>query len=159
MDKFQNQVYSKQALGSAGDIVKGLHSYFTAFQYPAKDNSVCVGCFVQLDGDFVKGASGNAITGKILGVAIKEHFIGGDAPTAIYRPNDIVSVMVKGCIFIETEAVAKVGQYVFLKTDNGTLAFDDTKEKADHTYTGFRVAIGTGATLAGDSEIIAVITE
>lgn len=159
MDKFQRQVYAKQALGSAGDIVKGLHSYFTAFQYPAKDNSVCVGCFVQLDGDFVKGASGNPVTGKILGIAIKDRFIGGDAPTAIYRPNDIVSVMVKGCIFIETEAPAKVGQYVFLKTDNGTLAFDDTDTKADYTYTGFRVAKGTGATLAGDSEIIAVITE
>lgn len=159
MENLQKQVYGKLALGSAGQIVKGLHSYFTAFQYPAKNNSVCVGCFVQLDGDFVKGASGNAITGKILGVAIKDHFISGDAPTAIYRPNDIVSVMVKGCIFIETEAVAKVGQYVFLKTDNGALAFDDSKEKADYTYTGYRVAIGTGDALVGDSEIIAVITE
>lgn len=159
MENFQRQVYGKQALGSAGDIVKGLHSYFTAFQYPAKDNSVCVGCFVQLDGDFIKGASGNAITGKILGVAIKDHFVSACKPTAIYSPNDIVSVMVKGCIFIETESVAKVGQYVFLKTDSGALAFDDTKEKADHTYTGFRVAIGTGATLAGDSEIIGIITE
>lgn len=159
MDKFQTQVYSKQALGSAGDIVKGLHSYFTAFQYPVKDNSVAVGGFVQLDGDFVKGASGNAITGKILGVVVKEHFIGGNAPTAIYRPNDIASVMVKGCIFIETQSVAKTGQYVFLKTADGTLAFDDTKEKADYTYTGFKVAIGTGNTLVGDSEIIAVITD
>ena len=55
----------------------------------------------------------------------------------------------KGNIFIETSLQATQGQYVFLKTADGTLAFGNSATLADHTYTGFRVDIGNGSATAG----------
>ena len=64
-------------------------------------------------------------------------------------------------VYIETKSPAKVGQYVFLKDDNGTLVFDDTETKADHTFTGFKVVKGTGTAVntATGFDIIAIISE
>ena len=128
----------------AGQILKGLHSNFAGHCAPVKDNSVCVGCFVQNDGKFVKGASGVAITGKIMGIAIAGTYITSDVSTQVYPTENIAFFANKGCIAIETETPAKVGQYVFLKTADGELAFGDSETLADHTYTGFRVVYGTG---------------
>lgn len=162
MTNMQSKVYKEMGVGSAGLIAKGLHSYFMAFHAPVKDdNSVCAGCFVQADGKFVKGASGNAITGQILGVALKDQYISTTDNTAIFKKNDIVTYMTKGCVFIETKTPAKQGQYVFLKNDNGTLVFDNAKTKENHTYTGFRVVLGTGDAVHTDEgfDVIAILSE
>ena len=74
---FQKKVNSTQALGSAGRISKAIHSYLNTFQAIAGDDKVKVGCFVQKgakEGE-VKGASGANITGDILGVVVKDHYL------------------------------------------------------------------------------------
>lgn len=130
----------------AGQILKGLHSNFSGFSAPAKDASVRVGCFVQQDADFVKGASGNAITGKIAGVVVANTYFSGVENSDVYPANANVFFINKGCIAIETTITAQVGQYVFLKTATGELAFGDNETLADCTYTGFKVVYGTSGT-------------
>ena len=145
MTNMQTKV-NPMGVGTAGQIVKGIHNYCMLFHGSAKDDSVCVGCFVQATDTegIIKGASGNAIDNKILGVVIKDQYITAGDNTAIYKPNDVATYLTKGVVYIETKTPAKEGQFVFLKNDNGTLVFADTETKADHTFTGFIVVKGTG---------------
>ena len=139
----------------AGQILKGLHSDYLEFSAPTKDDSVRVGEFVQTDGKFIKGASGNAISGKIVGIAIANEYFSGVENSNAYPANVNVSFAYQGCIAIETSTQANVGQYVFLKNDDGSLAFGDTKTKEQHTFTGFRVVYGTNGSVTG-TQIIGV---
>lgn len=158
---FQTQSYQKQALGSAGQVSKSFHNFCNIVTGIASDANVCVGCFVQsktgaTDENEVIGASGAEISGKILGVVVKDHYIASANASAvhIYNTGDNVAILNAGSIFIETESTAKKGQYVFLKTADGSLVFDDKMVKADHTYTGFIVSKGQ----ADDSDGIIEIT-
>lgn len=141
---FQKQVNSTQALGSAGRISKAIHSYLNTFEAIAGDDKVKVGCFVQKgakEGE-VKGASGVAITEKVLGVVVKNHYISNEAQTDTYKQGDNVTILNAGNIFIETDKEAKIGQYVHLVTATGALSFEDTITNESKTYTGFRVSRG-----------------
>ena len=142
---FQKKVNSTQALGSAGRISKAIHSYLNTFQAIAGDDKVSVGCFVQKgakEGE-VKGASGANITGDILGVVVKNHYISNEAQTDTYKQGDNVTILNAGNIFIETDKEAKIGQYVHLVTATGALSFENTiSNNGDKTYTGFRVSRG-----------------
>ena len=139
----------------AGQILKGLHSDYLEFSAPTKDDSVRVGEFVQTDGKFVKGVKGGSITGKIVGIAIANEYFSGVENSNAYPANVNVSFAYQGCIAIETSTQANVGQYVFLKNDDGSLAFGDTKTKEQHTFTGFRVVYGTNGSVTG-TQIIGV---
>ena len=145
------------AMGVAkpGKILKGLCSYFLPFSAETKDTSVRIGCFVQTDGKFIKGASGNQITGKIVGIAIANEYFSGVENSNAYPANVNVSFAYQGCIAIETSTQANVGQYVFLKNDDGSLVFDNAKTKEQHTYTGFRVVYGTNGSVT-EPQIIGV---
>lgn len=160
MTNMQTKI-NPMGVGVAGQIVKGIHNYCMLFHGSAKDDSVCVGCFVQATDTegIIKGASGNAIDHKILGVAIKDQYINTIKNTATYAPNDLVTYLTKGVVYIETKTPAKEGQYVFLKNDNGTLVFDDTDTKGDHTFTGFRVVKGTDKAVNTEAgfDIIAIM--
>lgn len=156
---FQKTINKTQALGSAGQISKAFHNYCNTFSAIATDENVCVGCFVQAgdkDGE-VKGASGVAVTGKILGVVVKDKYISscGTEAVHIYKQGDNVTVLNAGNIFIEVKAQAKVGQYVHLSNDGGVLSFDDAIDTtgATKTYTGFRVSKGNTAPYATDGII------
>lgn len=163
MTNMQNKVYKEMGVGSAGLIAKGLHSYFMCFHAPAKDDSISAGSFVQLDADgkHIIGATGNPVTGKVVGVAIKDHFISSVDNTAVFNKNDIVTYLVKGCIFIETKIPAQVGQYVFLKNADGGVGFNDNPTIENWTNTGFKVVLGTGAAVNADRgfDIIAIMSE
>ena len=148
---FQKQVKQTQALGSAGQISKAFHNYCNTFSAVATDANVCVGCFVQAgdkDGE-VKGASGQVINTKILGVVVKDKYISSSGTEAVntYKVGDNVTILNAGNIFIEVKAAAKVGQYVHLLQAAGALSFDDEIDTAGATkvYTGFRVAKGNAA--------------
>ena len=145
------------AMGVAkpGQILKGLHSDFLPFSAETKDTSVRIGCFVQTDGKFIKGASGNQITGKIAGIAIANEYFSGVENSDAYPANVNATFAYQGCIAIETKTQANVGQYVFLKNSDGSLVFGDTKTKAEHTFTGFRVVYGTNGSVTG-TQIIGV---
>ena len=156
---FQKTVSKTQALGSAGQISKAFHNYCNTFSAVATDENVGVGCFVQAgtnDGE-VKGASGQAVTGKILGVVVKDKYISSCGTEAVntYRVGDNVTILNAGNIFIEAKAAAKVGQYVHLSTAAGALSFDNAIDTAgvDKVYTGFRVSVGNAAPYAANGII------
>lgn len=150
---FQKTVNKTQALGSAGQISKAFHNYCNTFSAVVTDENVSVGCFVQAgtnDGE-VKGASGQAVTGKILGVVVKDKYISSCGTEAVntYKVGDNVTILNAGNIFIEAKAQAKVGQYVHLVTATGALSFDDNIDNGGtKTYTGFRVSVGNAAPYA-----------
>ena len=157
---FQKQVYLNQALGNVGQISKAHHSFCNVISAIAADEFVKVGSFVQsstsaTNENEVIGASGKQITGSILGVVVRDSLkVAGDStPTLEVKKGENCAVLNEGSIFIETSLQAKKGQYVFLKTDDGTLAFDNTATKASYTYTGFRVSKGNDTATAGLIEI------
>ena len=157
---FQKQVNANQALGNVGQISKAHHSFLNVIPAIAADEFVKVGSFVQsktsaTNENEVVGASGKAITGSILGVVVRDSLkVAGDStPTLEIKKGENCAVLNEGSIFIETSLQAKKGQYVFLKTDDGTLAFDNTATKASYTYTGFRVSKGNDTATAGLIEI------
>lgn len=157
---FQKQVNANQALGNVGQISKAHHSFLNVIPAIAADDFVKVGSFVQSSStatneNEVIGASGKQITGSILGVVVRDSLkVAGDSiPTLEVKKGENCAVLNEGSIFIETSLQAKKGQYVFLKTDDGTLAFDNTATKASHTYTGFRVSKGNDTATAGLIEI------
>ena len=157
---FQKQVNANQALGNVGQISKAHHSFLNVIPAIAADDFVKVGSFVQSSStatneNEVIGASGKQITGSILGVVVRDSLkVAGDStPTLEVKKGENCAVLNEGSIFIETSLQAKKGQYVFLKTDDGTLAFDNAATKASHTYTGFRVSKGHDTATAGIIEI------
>ena len=157
---FQKQVYLNQALGNVGQISKAHHSFCNVIPAIAADEFVKVGSFVQssataTNGNEVVGASGKQITGSILGVVVRDSLkVAGDSTaTLAVKKGENCAVLNEGSIFIETSLQAKKGQYVFLKDDDGTLAFDNSATKTSHTYTGFRVSKGNDAAAAGLIEI------
>lgn len=145
------------AMGVAkpGQILKGLHSDFLPFSAVTKDTSVRIGCFVQSDGKFIKGASGNAISGKIVGIAIANEYFSGVENSDAYPANVNATFAYQGCIAMVSDKQANAGQYVFLKNDDGSLVFDNAKTKASHTFTGFRVVYGTNGSVT-EPQIIGV---
>ena len=157
---FQKQVNANQALGNVGQISKAHHSFCNVIPAIAADENVRVGSFVQsktspTNENEVIGASGKAISGSILGVVVRDSLkVAGDStPTLAVKKGENCAILTEGSIFIEVNAIAKKGQYVFLKTDDGTLAFDNSATKASYTYTGFRVSKGHDTTSAGIIEI------
>lgn len=156
---FQTQAYSKQALGSAGEISKAFHSFCNVETAVAGDEKCCVGCFVQTktgstNENEVIGASGVAISGNVVGVVVKANYINSEKTTHIYKKGDNLSIITAGSVFIEVDNVkVEKGKFVFLKNDTGTLIFDDKMVKADHTFTGWVVSKGNAEAKDGVIEI------
>lgn len=154
---FQEKVYKKQALGSAGDVANNLGGLNTIPGVVA-DANVCAGCFVKwkssaTNENEVFGASGVVFTSaseKILGVCLKSNFIDSTSPNAIYPIGQNVVVATAGNVLIETETACKRGQYVFIQDSDGALVFGDSITQASCTYTGWRVSIGTGTNVDTD---------
>lgn len=144
----QREVRKSLARAVAGDLSRATHSYYLPDGAIVGDNNVCTGCFVKVkNGDKSKvfGASGVAFTEaseQIVGVCIRDHLQNGQVTTLNYQVGDQVQYIFKGAVWVEAETTAKFNQYVFIKNDTGAIVFNDTKELADHTFTGFRVTIG-----------------
>ena len=157
---FQKQVNANQALGNVGQISKAHHSFLNVIPAIAADDFVKVGSFVQSSStatneNEVIGASGKQITGSILGVVVRDSLkVAGDStPTLAVKKGENCAVLNEGSIFIETSLQAKKGQYVFLKTADGSLGFYNASTQNDYTYTGFRVSKGNDTATAGLIEI------
>lgn len=147
----QSSVLSTMPVGSAGNIYKAEHSFYTSFQGLVIDDITKVGSFVQAGTkeNEVIMASGQAITKPIMGVVVKERLRNSSTETDLVEKGNNVTVLTEGYVYIATSLVANQGQYVFLKTADGTLAFNNTSTLADHTYTGFKVDIGNATATAG----------
>ena len=158
---FQKQVNLNQALGNVGQISKAYHSFCNVIPAIAADEFVKVGSFVQskatgaTNENEVIGASGKQISGSILGVVVRDSLkVAGDStPTLEVKKGENCAVLNEGSIFIETSLQAKKGQYVFLKTADGSLGFYNASTQNDYTYTGFRVSKGNDTATAGLIEI------
>ena len=157
---FQKQVNLNQALGNVGQISKAHHSFCNVIPAIAADEFVKVGSFVQsktspTNENEVIGASGKAITGSILGVVVRDSLkvTGDSTPTLEVKKGENCAILTEGSIFIEVSAIAKKGQYVFLKDADGSLGFYNATTQSDYTYTGFRVSKGNDAAKAGLIEI------
>lgn len=157
---FQKQVNANQALGNVGQISKAHHSFLNVIPAIAADDFVKVGSFVQSSStatneNEVIGASGKQITGSILGVVVRDSLkVAGDStPTLEVKKGENCAILTEGSIFIEVNAIAKKGQYVFLKTADGSLGFYNASTQNDYTYTGFRVSKGHETATAGLIEI------
>lgn len=157
---FQKQVNANQALGNVGQISKAHHSFLNVIPAIAADDFVKVGSFVQSSAaatneNEVIGASGKQITGSILGVVVRDSLkVAGDStPTLEIKKGENCAILTEGSIFIETSLQAKKGQYVFLKTADGSLGFYNASTQNDYTYTGFRVSKGNDTATAGLIEI------
>ena len=157
---FQKQVNLNQALGNVGQISKAYHSFCNVTPAIAADEFVKVGSFVQsktspTNENEVIGASGKAISGSILGVVVRDSLkVAGDStPTLEVKKGENCAILTEGSIFIEVNAQAAKGKYVFLKNTDGSLGFYDTTTQSDYTYTGFRVSKGNDAAAAGLIEI------
>lgn len=147
----QSTVKSTLPVGSEGNIYKAEHSFFASVQGLVIDDITKVGSFVQAGTkeDEVTMASGQAITTAIIGVVVKEKLRNSAVETDLVEKGNNVTVLTEGYIYIATSLIATQGQYVFLKTADGTLAFGNASTLADHTYTGFRVDIGNATATAG----------
>ena len=157
---FQKQVNLNQALGNVGQISKAYHSFCNVIPAIAADEFVKVGSFVQsktspTNENEVIGASGVAISGSILGVVVRDSLkVAGDSTaTLAVKKGENCAILTEGSIFIEVNAIAKKGKYVFLKTADGSLGFFDTTTESNYTYTGFRVSKGNDAAAAGLIEL------
>lgn len=151
---FQKQVETAQALGVAGHIAQGRGSYFNTISGICADDKVEVGYFVQRgnkEGEF-KGVRGQSAT-KVAGVAIFDNFQSANGSSALKAKGENVTILNEGSVFIETTATATAGQFVFVKTADGSLAFDDTNTKTDHIFTGFIVVKGSAEAKRGVIEI------
>ena len=144
----QKSVNQSQALGFNGKIAQGTHSYFNTIGAVA-GSDIEIGSFVQTKDGVVTQATGKAITGKILGVAVFENFQDGASDSAVVAKGNNVTICNAGSVYLTTDQKATQGQAVVLKTDDGALSFVDEIDTATHTFTGFVVAQGNSEAKAG----------
>lgn len=158
---FQTKSYATQALGNAGEISKAFHNFCYTQPVIVADANVCVGGFVQTKSDAtneneVIGASGEAITGRILGVVIRDHLtsecVATNGGSLVLPKGSNAHILTEGSVFIECEAIAKKGQLVCLNKTTGALVFSDSVASTD-IFTGFIVNIGNATNTEGIIEI------
>lgn len=161
----QNEVRKQFGSGIAGDISRGANTYKLVESGVVGDANVCVGCFVKSKNDkegLVFGASGVTFTPaseRILGVAIRDHLVASCGLTNQLKEGGAVHYLVRGSIWVNAEASAKVGQYVFIKHDTGTLVFNNDPELADHAYTGFMVTRSGDVAVDGNPTLIEITSQ
>lgn len=145
---FQSEVNSNiQALGNAGQIARGFHSYCNVIDYVAGDN-ISVGEFAQSvanNDNEAKSTAGKQVTGSILGVVVKDRLkaVESAEPSSVINAGEPLQIINIGSVFIETKEIASVGDYVIMDKASGRVYFSPTRPKGASTIdTGWRVFIG-----------------
>ena len=145
---FQSEVNSNiQALGNAGQIAKGYHSYCNVVDYVAGDN-ISVGEFAQsstINDNEVLSTANKTITGSIVGVVVRDSLKNAEVNEASLelQAGSYLQVINAGSVFIETKEIASVGDYVIMDKASGRVYFSATKPSSNSTInTGWRVFIG-----------------
>lgn len=158
---FQSQSYATQALGNAGEISKAFHNFCNTESIIVADDNVCVGGFVQANVNAVNereaiGASGEAITNRILGVVVRDHLtsecVASNGASISLPKGSNAHILTDGSIFIKCESKAKKGQLVCLNRTTGALVFSDVVASTD-AFTGFVVSIGNATATEGIIEV------
>ena len=145
---FQSEVNSNiQALGNAGQIAKGYHSFCNIVDYVAGDN-ISVGKFAQsstTNDNEVLSTANKTITGSIVGVVVRDSLKNAEVNEASLelQAGSYLQVINAGSVFIETKEIASVGDYVIMDKTSGRVYFSATRPSSNSTInTGWRVFIG-----------------
>ena len=145
---FQSEVNSNiQALGNAGQIAKGYHSYCNVVDYVA-GNNISVGEFAQsstTNDNEVLSTANKTITGSIVGVVVRDSLKNTEVNEASLelQAGSYLQVINAGSVFIETKEIASVGDYVIMDKTSGRVYFSATRPSSNSTInTGWRVFIG-----------------
>ena len=145
---FQSEVNSNiQALGNAGQIAKGYHSYCNVVDYVAGDN-ISVGEFAQsstTNDNEVLSTANKTITGSIVGVVVRDSLKNAEVNEASLelQAGSYLQVINVGSVFIETKEIASVGDYVIMDKTSGRVYFSATRPSSNSTInTGWRVFVG-----------------
>lgn len=145
---FQSEVNSNiQALGNAGQIAKGYHSFCNVVDYVAGDN-ISVGEFAQsstTNDNEVLSTANKTITGSIVGVVVRDSLKNAEINEASLelQAGSYLQVINAGSVFIETKEIASVGDYVIMDKTSGRVYFSATRPSSNGTInTGWRVFIG-----------------
>lgn len=145
---FQSEVNSNiQALGNAGQIAKGYHSFCNIVDYVAGDN-ISVGEFAQsstTNDNEVLSTANKTITGSIVGVVVRDSLKNAEINEASLelQAGSYLQVINAGSVFIETKEIASVGDYVIMDKTSGRVYFSPTRPSSNSTIdTGWRVFIG-----------------
>lgn len=155
---FQSEVNSNmQALGNAGQIAKGYHSYCNIVDYVAGDN-ISVGEFAQsstINDNEVLSTANKTITGSIVGVVVRDSLKNAELNEASLelQAGSYLQVIDKGSVFIETSSKATRGDYVLLDKYLGSVVFSKVAEVTNLINTGWRVANGNEKNVKGIVEI------
>ena len=145
---FQSEVNSNiQALGNAGQIAKGYHSYCNVVDYVA-GNNISVGEFAQsstTNDNEVLSTANKTITGSIVGVVVRDSLKNAEINEASLelQAGSYLQVINAGSVFIETKEIASVGDYVIMDKASGRVYFSATRPSSNSTInTGWRVFVG-----------------
>ena len=145
---FQSEVNSNiQALGNAGQIAKGYHSFCNIVDYVAGEN-ISVGEFAQsstTNDNEVLSTANKTITGSIVGVVVRDSLKNTEVNEASLelQAGSYLQVINAGSVFIETKEIASVGDYVIMDKTSGRVYFSATRPSSNSTInTGWRVFIG-----------------
>ena len=145
---FQSEVKSKiQALGNAGQIAKGYHSFCNVVDYVA-GNNISVGEFAQsstTNDNEVLSTANKTITGSIVGVVVRDSLKNAEVNEASLelQAGSYLQIINIGSVFIETKEIASVGDYVIMDKTSGRVYFSATRPSSNSTIdTGWRVFIG-----------------
>lgn len=145
---FQSEVNSNiQALGNAGQIAKGYHSFCNIVDYVA-GNNISVGEFAQsstTNDNEVLSTANKTITGAIVGVVVRDSLKNAEINEASLelQAGSYLQVINAGSVFIETKEIASVGDYVIMDKTSGRVYFSPTRPSSNSTInTGWRVFIG-----------------
>ena len=136
-----------QALGNAGQIAKGYHSYCNVVDYVAGDN-ISVGEFAQTsttNDNEVLSTANKTITGSIVGLVVRDSLKNTEVNEASLelQAGSYLQVINIGSVFIETKEIASVGDYVIMDKTSGRVYFSATRPSSNSTInTGWRVFIG-----------------
>ena len=145
---FQSEVNSNiQALGNAGQIAKGYHSFCNIVDYVAGEN-ISVGEFAQsstTNDNEVLSTANKTITGSIVGVVVRDSLKNAEVNEASLelQAGSYLQIINIGSVFIETKEIASVGDYVIMDKTSGRVYFSATRPSSNSTInTGWRVFIG-----------------
>lgn len=145
----QTEIYTKQGLGSVGQISKAEHSFLSTTTGVATED-IAIGSAVGIgakQGEFIKSG---LTSDNFLGFCVKDRLINSVDETDIYPKGTNITAVTQGSIYIKAPTQAIQGEVVNV-TPQGVISFGAAASGA--FATGWRVSVGGEA-----NEVIEITT-
>ena len=134
----QTEIYTKQGLGSVGQISKSEHAFLSTTSGVAV-NDIAIGSPVAFGTNQGEITNANLTADNFLGFCVKDRLINSIDETDIYPQGSNVTAITQGSVFIKAPAQATQGQAVNVN-GNGVVSFGTAGSGA--FATGWRVSVG-----------------